>query len=131
MAEEKSECIKCGKESDNNLPMCSGCRTELADFLAFAKYVNSFEGEKEDLLWLIHSEISKKQSSIIGNPKAVKIVFDYSVGLISLIPIEPSGSTVNKKPQHWDRYLHIKEVIEQINKLYKASDIIEEQYVTP
>lgn len=126
---EKIECIKCGTESDNGLPMCSDCRNGLVDFITFAKYVNSFEGKKEDLLWLIHSEISRKQSSIIGNPKAVKVVFDYTVGIISLVPIEPSDSTVQKRPYVWDRYLHIKEVIDQINKLYLAADIVTRNYV--
>lgn len=126
---DKIECMKCGYESDNGLPMCDDCRSGLVDFITFAKYVNSFEGKKEDLLWLICSEISKKQSSIIGNPKAVKVVFDYAAGTIYMVPIEPSSSTVHKKPYLWDRYIHIKEVIEQINKLYIAANIIRKNYV--
>lgn len=126
---DKIVCVKCGYESDNGLPMCTPCREGLVDFIAFAKYINGFEGKKEDLLWLIHSEIGRKQSSIIGNPKAVKVVIDYANGEIKLVPIEPSGSTVHKKPYLWNRYLHIKEVIDQINKLYNAADIVRRNYM--
>ena len=126
---DEIECIKCEKESDNGLPMCTDCRDGLVDFITFAKYINGFEGKKEDLLWLIHSEIGRKQSSIIGNPKAVKVVYDYTVFTIKMVPIEPSSSTIQKKPWLRDRYLDIKEVIEQINKLYIAADIVRRNYV--
>lgn len=127
---DKVVCIKCGYESDNGLPMCTPCREELVDFIAFAKYINGFEGKKDDLLWLIHSEIGRKQASIIGITKGVKVVIDYAnEGAMKMVPIEPSDSTVNKKPYLWDRYLHIKEVIDQIDKLYNAADIVSKTYV--
>lgn len=126
---DEIECIKCGKESDNGLPMCTDCRDGLVDFITFAKYINGFEGKKEDLLWLISSEIGRKQSSIIGNPKAVRVVYDFAAGTIRMVPIEPSDSVVQRKPWIWDRYLDIKEVIDHIDKLYKAADIVRRNYV--
>lgn len=120
-------CMKCGKPTDNGLPICTDCRTSISEFNKLAEYLNHFNGTKENLFWLISSEISGRQSSIINN---VKVILNHDVGMIELVPIEPSDSTVEKKPWLWDRYLHIKNTISEIEKLYRALGIAHKYYET-
>lgn len=122
---EKRICAKCQEPSDNGLPLCDKCREGLQDFGALATYLNSFKGNKEDLYWIIGSEISSRESSIISH---VKIDNDYANGIIKLVPIEPSGSTLGKKPWLWEKYLNIKRTIDEIAKLRRALIIIKEHY---
>jgi len=122
---EKIICAKCQEPSDNGLPLCDICRESLKDFGALATYLNSFKGSKEDLYWIIGSEISSRECSIISH---VKIENDYENGVIKLVPIEPSDSTLGKKPWLWDKYLSIKRTIEEISKLRRALNIAKEHY---
>lgn len=122
---EKRICAKCQEPSDNGLPLCSDCREELSDFGALATYLNSFKGSKEDLYYIIGSEISNRESSIVSH---CKIVPDYANGIINFVPIEPSGSTIERKPWLWNKYLHIKDTIGEIIKLRRALNIAKEHY---
>jgi hypothetical protein len=118
-------CVKCGEVSENGLPLCSECRISLKEFVDLAKYLNGFEGDKDDLLWIISSEISDRESRIINN---VRVKNDYANGVIDLIPIEPSGSTLAKKPRLWNKYVSIKLAVEEIGKLRKALRVAKEYY---
>ena len=62
---EKKICVRCREESDSKLPLCTGCRGDLTGFNALAEYLNSFAGSKEDLLWIIGSEISNRESYLL------------------------------------------------------------------
>lgn len=118
-------CVKCGKPTDNGLPMCSDCKTSLSEFNKLADYLNHFSGSKEDMLWLIGSEISRRQSSIINS---VKVIPRPDLGIIEMVPIEPSSSTLKGKPWLWDRFLNIKETIKEIGRLYRAENIARKYY---
>lgn len=122
---EKRICVRCGKESDLKLPLCGSCRDSLADFKSLVEYLNSFEGSKEDLLWIIGSEISSRECSIISN---VKIENDFVNGKVLLIPIEPSSSTLKVKPWLRKKYEHVKQIIEEISKLRRAYRIAQQHY---
>lgn len=122
---EKQICVRCGKESDCRLPLCTACRESLKDFSALAEYLNSFTGSKEDLLWIIGSEISCRESVIINE---VKVVNDPKEGIIELVPIEPSSSTVKVKPWLKIRYSHIKQILVEISRLRKAMGIAKQYY---
>lgn len=122
---EKRICVRCGKESDLKLPLCGSCRDSLADFKSLTEYLNSFEGSKEDLLWIIGSEISSRECSIISN---VKIENDFVNGKVLLIPIEPSSSTLKVKPWLRKKYEHVKQIIEEISKLRRAYRIAQQHY---
>jgi len=121
----KRICAKCERPSENGLPLCNECRKELRDFGALAAYLNSFKGDKEDLFWIIRSEICNRESSVIND---VRIEMDYANGLINLVPIEPSGGTLEKKPWLWNKYLGIKNTIDEISKLRRALRIAQEHY---
>lgn len=120
---EKQICTKCGKESDTKLPLCSPCRASLTDFNALVEYLNSFTGSKEDLLWIIGSELSNRESSIIND---VKIVFNGN-GL-EMVQIVPGSSTVKKKPRLKVKYEHIKDMLNEISKLRRAHGIARQYY---
>lgn len=120
-------CVKCGNESKNGLPLCHNCRDELRSFVALAEYLNKFSGSKQDLLWIIGSEISSRESSIISH---CNVEMDYANGIINLVPIEPSNSTLKVKPWLWDRFLNAKETIGEITKLRRAYGIAKEHYQT-
>ena len=124
---EKRICAKCQEPSDNGLPLCGKCRESLKDFGVLTTYLSNFKGSKEDLFWIIGSEISSRESSIIN---IVKIDNDYANGLIRLIPIEPSNSTLENKPWLWNKYQSTKNMIDQITKLRRALNIIKERYGT-
>jgi hypothetical protein len=116
-------CAKCQEPAD--LPLCRKCRDELSDFVKLANYLNSFKGSKQDLYYIISSEIANRESSIMSS---VRVVPDYVNGTINLIAIEPSESTIKKKPWLWDRYLHTKQTINEIEKLRRAWNIIKEHH---
>ena len=122
---EKRICAKCQEASDTGLPLCGKCRESLEDFGALTTYLSSFKGDKEDLFWIIGSEISKRESSIINN---VNVVNDCANGVIKLIPIEPSNSTLENKPWLWNKYQYAKDMVDQISKLRRALNIIKEHY---
>lgn len=120
---EKQICAKCGEESDVKLPLCSSCRKSLTSFNALVEYLNSFTGNKEDLLWIIGSELSNRESSIIND---VKIVFNGE-GL-EMVLIVPSSSTVKAKPWLKRKYEHIKGALDEISKLRRALGIARRYY---
>lgn len=122
---EKRICAKCQEPSDNGLPLCGKCRESLQDFGALTTYLSSFKGEKEDLYWIIGSEISNRESSIISH---VKVEPDFANGIIKLVPIEPSNSTLENKPWLWNRFQYEKDTIDEIAKLRRALSIIKEHY---
>lgn len=122
---EKQICVRCGEESDSKLPLCTKCREELADFSALVEYLNSFTGSKEDLLWIIGSEISNRQSYVING---CNVECDYANGVIELIPIVPSSSTVKAKPFLRRRYESIRDKIDEISKLRRALGIAKQYY---
>lgn len=122
---EKQICIKCGKESDVKLPLCGSCRESLADFSALVEYLNSFTGSKEDLLWIIGSEISNRQSYVING---CNVKCDYANGVIDLIPVVPSSSTIKVKPYLKRRYEHIRDKVDEISKLRRAHGIATRYY---
>ncbi len=120
---EKQICVRCGEESDSKLPLCTRCRGDLTDFSALVGYLNLFTGSKEDLLWIIGSELSNRESYIIND---VKIVF-IGKGL-EMVPIVPGSSTVKEKPQLKRKYEHIKNILDEISKLRRAMGIVKQYY---
>lgn len=122
---EKQICVRCGKESDIKLPLCSLCRLSLADFNALVEYLNSFTGSKEDLLWIIGSEASNRESSIISH---VRLENDFVNSTIVMVPIEPSSSTLKAKPWLKLKYEHIKRTLDEISKLRRALGIAKQYY---
>lgn len=122
---ENRICVKCQKVAENGLPLCDPCRESLKDFVVLASYLNGFNGSKDDLFWIINSEISSRQTSVIGN---CRIMYDYAAGTIELIPIEPSSSTLKTNPRLWDRFVYIRQTIEEIKKLYRALRIAKKYY---
>jgi hypothetical protein len=122
---ENKVCVKCGEESNNKLPLCDFCREELKDFGALVEYLNSFGGSKEDLLWIIGSELSSRECSIISQ---VRVENDFANGKILMVPIEPSSSTLKVKPWLWDKFEHIRQTIEEISKLRRALGIAKQYY---
>lgn len=118
-------CVKCQKPSENGLPLCGPCRESLKDFHELAKYLNSFTGDKDDLLWIIGSEISSRQAFIIGQ---CKVEPDNAAGVINLVPIEPSSGTVRSKPWLREKFEHIKQTIDEISKLMRARKIAVQHY---
>lgn len=108
---EKGKCMKCGENPDNLLPMCSKCRVEMKDFPTLANFLNSFEGNRDDTVWLIKSEIADRQSLIISGSKVVHNVED---GTIEIMP--PDGHPA------------LKQKAEEIRKLYKAMAILKKHY---
>lgn len=122
---EQQICAKCGKESDLNLPLCGACRESLADFRALVAYLNTFTGSKEDLLWIIGSELSNRESAIISQ---ARVENDFANGTIVMMPIEPGSQTARAKPWLKRRYYHIKDTIEEISKLRRALGIAKRYY---
>lgn len=122
---ENTICIRCGEISDNRLPLCNPCREDLADFRAMVEYLNSFTGSKKDLLWIISSEISNRESYIIND---IKIESDSYNGILLLTPIEPSNSTIKMKPWLRKKYRHIIDKLSEISKLRRAYGIAREHY---
>lgn len=122
---EKRICTKCQEPADNGLPLCDHCRESLKDFRTLAIYLNNFKGDINDLFWIIESEIASRQCSVISH---VRVVNDSVNGVINLEPIEPSGSTLEKKPWLWDKYLGIKQTLDEVAKLRRALRIAKEHY---
>ncbi len=122
---EKQICIRCREESDSKLPLCTGCRGDLIDFSALVEYLNSFTGSKGDLLWIIGSEISNRQSYVIND---CNVECDYANGTINLVPIVPSSSTMKVKPWLKRKYEHIRDNVDEISKLRRAHGIAEQYY---
>lgn len=103
-------CMKCGKSPDNNLPMCSTCRMDMKDdFQKLADFLNRFDGNKEDALWLIGSEIADRQCLVISCCKVI-----HDVGGTRLEA--PSGKPFTQKN------------IEEIEKLYRAKNLLKSHY---
>lgn len=119
----KEKCMKCREATDNSLPICTKCRMEFKDsidpktkeeidgFQKLADFLNGFEGDRDDLIWLIKDEIADRQSLIISN---CKIVNDIERGLLHLEA--PDGNAFAKKR------------VEEIGKLYKALAIVKKHY---
>ena len=103
------KCMMCGKQPDNNLPMCSACRMELKDFQKLADFLNKFDGDNKDALWLIGSEISNRQCLVMGS---CKIVHDQGGTHLEA----PAGKPFTQQK------------IEEIEKLYRAKNILKEHY---
>jgi len=122
---EQQICARCGKISDVNLPLCGPCRESLADFRKLVEYLNSFTGSKEDLLWIIGSELSNRESAIISQ---ARVENDFVNGIIVMMPIEPGSQTARAKPWLKRRYLHIKDTIDEIYKLRRALGIAKRYY---
>lgn len=120
---ENQICAKCGKESDVKLPLCSQCRESLKGFNALVEYLNSFTGSKEDLLWIIGSELSDRESYIIND---VRIEFTCEGFVWS--QIVPGSSTVKAKPWLKRKYEHIKDALDEISKLRRALGIARRYY---
>lgn len=118
---EARNCVKCGNESKNGLPLCGECRESLKDFGALTSYLNAFNGSKQDILWIIGSEISSRESSVINN---CHVVIDYPNGVMNMVPIKPSSSTLKTKPWLWNRFLNIKRAIDEIAKLRRAYGLV-------
>lgn len=108
---EKGKCMKCGENSDNSLPMCSKCRVEMKDFPTLASFLNSFEGDRDNMVWLIRSEIADRQSLIISGSKVVHNIED---GVMEIIPTDGHPTSKQKA--------------EEIGKLYKALAILKKHY---
>ena len=117
---EKQICVRCREESDSKLPLCTGCRGDLAGFNLLAEYLNSFTGSKEDLLWIIGSEISNRESYVIND---CNVEVDYTNGIMNLVPVVPSSSTIKVKPWLKQKYNHIMQNIDEISKLRRAMGI--------
>ena len=122
---EKQVCAKCGIESDTKVPLCGSCRKSLADFRELVEYLNSFTGSKEDLLWIIGSEISNRESYIIND---IRIENDAFNGTLLMVPIEPSNSTIIVKPWLRRKYRHIIDTLSEISKLRRAYGIAKQYY---
>jgi hypothetical protein len=104
-------CMRCKEYVDNSLPMCSKCRIDMKDFAELVDFLNKFDGDKKDALWLIGSEIADRQSMIIGS---CKVVHDLESGIMRLEA--PSGKPLAQRK------------IEEIEKLYRAKSILKSYY---
>lgn len=112
MAEICMICMRCREEYvDSSLPMCCKCRVDMKDFDKLVDFLNKFDGDKKDALWLISSEISDRQSTIIGS---CKVIHDKDSGAIRLEA--PSGKPLTQRK------------VEEIEKLYRAKSILKSHY---
>lgn len=109
MGEKK--CMRCKDIQQGGIPICDSCRMELKKFSVLTDFLNSFDGDKDDLIWLIKSEISDRQSFVIDK---CRVIADVAKGIIYL---EPQGGSI-----------FAKEKVEEINKLYNALAIAKSQY---
>lgn len=106
------KCMRCMEEyADSSLPMCPKCRIDMKDFDKLVDFLNRFDGDKKDALWLIGSEISDRQSMIIGS---CKVVHDMDNGIMRLEA--PIGKPLAQRR------------IEEIEKLYRAKSILKDHY---
>lgn len=105
------KCIKCGNSPSNFLPICPKCRIELKDFDKLADFLNKYDGDKKELIWLIKDNIADRQSYIIGNSTA-RINCDSRTIDLDI----QSGYTTSKKK------------IEEIGILYRALRIAQRNY---
>lgn len=108
---DERKCMKCGDIRNNGIPICDCCRVELKNFSALTNFLNSFDGDRDDLVWFIKNEIADRQSFIISQ---CKIVTDMERGIIYMEP--QSGNAFAK------------EKAEEISKLYNALAIIKNRY---
>lgn len=83
----------------------------MKDFDKLVDFLNKFDGDKKDALWLIGSEIADRQSMIIGS---CKVVHDMYSGTIRLEA--PSGKPLTQRK------------VEEIEKLYRAKNILKGHY---
>lgn len=110
--------MKCRGAPDSGLPICTKCRMEFKDsidprskqeingFVKLAEFLNGFEGDMADLMWLIGSEIADRQCLIISQCNV-----DANARIEA-----PDGNHFAKKR------------IEEIGKLYNALSIIKKHY---
>lgn len=105
------KCMRCGKHHDSSIPICPACRIEMKDFQTLADFLNKFDGNKEDALWLISSEISDRQSLVINS---CKIIHDPEHGKMRLEA--PNGNQF------------VQQKVEEIEKLYRAKNILKGHY---
>lgn len=104
-------CAKCGEISHSTLPVCADCKIELKDFQKLTNFLNNFNGNKDDLIWFIKSEIADRQSYIIS---MCEVASDMHKGIMYLKA--PEGN------------LLAKEKIKEIDKLYGAMSIAKSRY---
>lgn len=112
MTEIRMICMRC-KEGyvDSSLPMCPKCKIDMKDFDQLVDFLDKFDGDKKDALWLISSEISDRQSMIINS---CKYVYDPESGKRRLEAPGNKPSTQRK--------------MKEIEKLYRAKDILKSHY---
>lgn len=122
---ENSICIKCGEESKNGLPLCYQCRVSLNDFRSLVQYLEAFTGRKDDLLYIIDSEIANRSAIVISQ---CKVDMHFEEGTIVIEPIKPSGSIVKSKPWLWEKYNRIRKTLDEITKLRRARGIVIKHY---
>lgn len=103
------KCMRCGKRPDNNLPMCPTCRLDMKDFQMLADFLNKFDGDKKDALWLISSEIADRQGLVMSS---CRIIQDERGTRLEA----PSGKPFTQKK------------IEEIEKLYRAKNVLKSHY---
>lgn len=105
-------CMRCReKYVDSSLPMCRKCMIDMKDFDKLVDFLNKFDGDKKDALWLIGNEIADRQSMIIGS---CKVVHDKESGTMRLEA--PSGKPLAQRK------------VEEIEKLYRAKSILKGHY---
>jgi hydroxymethylglutaryl-CoA reductase len=105
-------CMRCRDEyANSSLPMCRKCMIDMKDFDKLVDFLNKFEGDKKDALWLISNEIADRQSMIIGS---CKVVYDIENGEMHLEAQSAKQFTQRK--------------IEEIEKLYRAKNILKDHY---
>ena len=117
------KCMKCKRPLEGGIPICQSCRAEFKDsidpitkqeisgFAKLAEFLNGFEGNKNDLVYLIKSEISDRQSSIAS---CCKVVTDAEKRAIYLDAPEGNKFAAQRA--------------EEIQKLYNALAVIKSNY---
>lgn len=112
------KCMKCGNAPDTGLPICTKCRMEFKDsidpkskqeingFVKLAEFLNNFEGDMTNLIWLIKSEIADRQCLIMSQCN-----IDMNCRIEA-----PDGNHFAKRRS------------EEIDKLYNALSIVKKHY---
>lgn len=117
------KCMKCKKPLEGGIPICQNCRVgfkdsidpitkkEVSGLVKLAEFLNSFEGDKDDLVYLIKSEIADRQCLIISG---CSVVIDSENGTISIDA--PHGNSFAEQRVY------------EINRLYNALAILKSRY---
>lgn len=120
---EDKKCMVCREPLEGGIPICQRCKVGFKDstdpvtkqkvigFTKLAAFLNGFEGDKGDLVYLIKSEISNRQSLIISSCKVVEDVDGHTLDIEA-----PEGNQLAKRK------------LEEIHKLYDALNIIKKHY---